>query len=171
MRVKRDAARPYAGYVQLPVPLRRLAYRCAYAVLAVYRIIFRPSLSGVKCAFTDADKILLVRHTYGPREWELPGGNMKRREAPAAAASREMHEELGFEVSQWLDRGEVPVTLLGSRGTVHWFRAELHNPEITLDPGEIATARWFVRGELPPNLGPLVGPVLRRAGWAEAGPR
>ena len=41
--------------------------------------------------------MLLVRHTYGPRAWDLPGGAIKRGEPPIDAARREMDEELGLD--------------------------------------------------------------------------
>ncbi|MDE1865120.1 MAG: NUDIX domain-containing protein [Candidatus Micrarchaeota archaeon] len=40
-------------------------------------------------------KILLVRHSYGRRNWHLPGGEVKRGEAPEHAALRELYEETG----------------------------------------------------------------------------
>jgi ADP-ribose pyrophosphatase YjhB (NUDIX family) len=155
---------PYAAFVRLPTPLRRLAYRCAYALLCTYRFIVRPRLTGVKCVLTDGDLVLLVRHTYGPREWDLPGGGIKRREPPATAAQREMQEELGVALEQLRDMGEVLARLHNSPVTVYCFRAELRAPALAIDRGEIASVRWFPQQGLPPNLGRLVRPVLTRSG-------
>jgi 8-oxo-dGTP pyrophosphatase MutT (NUDIX family) len=154
----------YAAFVRLPIPLRRLAYRSAYALLFAYRFTVRPRLTGVKCVLTDGDLVLLVRHTYGPREWDLPGGGIKRRERPATAAQREMHEELGIRIEGLRNTGEVLARLHNSPVTVHCFRAELRTPAVAIDRGEIAAARWFPRRGLPPNLGRLVRPVLSRSG-------
>ena len=74
---------------------------------------------GVKCVLTDGDRVLLVRHTYGPREWDLPGGGVKRGERPATTARREMHEELGSKIDDLRDAGEVLAALNRSRATVH----------------------------------------------------
>ena len=52
-------------------------------------------------------RVLLVRHTYGSRGWDLPGGSMKRGEAPVNAARREMHEELGVTIDDWRSLGLV----------------------------------------------------------------
>ncbi len=61
----------------------------------------RPSTRGVQAAaFTAAGKVVLVRHSYAPG-WRLPGGGVKRRETPEAAALRELKEEIGL--SGWLD--------------------------------------------------------------------
>ena len=67
--------------MDLPVLVRRVGYRFAYAGLRVYWFVLRPRSTGIKCVLTDGDRVLLVRHTYGPRAWELPGGSLKR-EAP-----------------------------------------------------------------------------------------
>jgi 8-oxo-dGTP pyrophosphatase MutT (NUDIX family) len=167
MREERETATAsktaYAAFVRLPIPLRRLAYRCAYALLFAYRFIVRPRLTGVKCVLTDGDLVLLVRHTYGPREWDLPGGGIKRRERPAIAARREMHEELGILIEELRDMGEVLARLHNSPVTVHCFRAELQTPAVAIDRGEIAAARWFPHRGLPHNLGRLVRPVLARS--------
>ena len=70
-------------------PLLRLAFRVGYRVLRVWWFVRRPTTRGVKCVLTCGDEILLVRHTYGRTDrWELPGGGVKRREEPRAAASR-----------------------------------------------------------------------------------
>jgi 8-oxo-dGTP pyrophosphatase MutT (NUDIX family) len=46
--------------------------------------------------FVRADRLLLVRKTYGDR-WDIPGGYVDRGESPAAACTRELREELGIE--------------------------------------------------------------------------
>jgi ADP-ribose pyrophosphatase YjhB (NUDIX family) len=156
--------------VKLSIRLRRLAYRCAYLLLWTFRVVVRPEVSGVKCVLTDGDHVLLVRHTYGPREWDLPGGGIKRGEGPATAARREMREELGVDIDDLRDTGSVVARLNRSRATVFCFTAELAAPAIAIERGEIAAARWFARGNLPPRTGRLVLPVLRRAGVRSAAP-
>ena len=151
--------------MELPIPLRRLAYRCAYAVLWLYRAVARPSLHGVKCVLVDSDKVLLVRHTYGPHEWDFPGGGLKRNESPLSAARREIKEELGLEIDDWLAVGDVLARFQRTKSTMHCFRAEVSQPRLTLDRGEILTARWFPLAELPANLAGHVGPILVHAGF------
>lgn len=149
--------------MQLPVRVRRLAYRVAYRVLAIYWFVRRPPAQGVKCVLTHGDHVLLVRHTYGRRDWELPGGSIKRDESPLSAARREMHEELGLSIDGWVALGRVFTTVYNRRDTLHCFQAELPAPQITIDRGEIVVARWFPRRELPEDTGRLVAPILARA--------
>jgi 8-oxo-dGTP pyrophosphatase MutT (NUDIX family) len=148
--------------VNRSVAIRRLGYRSAWTLLSVYRFVRRPGLTGVKCVLTDADCVLLVRHTYGPRDWDLPGGGLKRGEAPAAAARREMREELGLTIQDWTALGDVPQTVHRCKGTLHCFQVEVRRPEITIDRGELSVARWFARNELPSSLRPDVRPILAR---------
>ena len=112
---------------------------------------------------TDRDRVLLVRHSYGPRHWELPGGAIKRDEPPSSAARREMREELGVDVVDWMALGEMPARLHGRRGTLHCFKASLAAVRIAPDRGELAAAAWFAPAELPPDLGPYVASIIDRA--------
>jgi ADP-ribose pyrophosphatase YjhB (NUDIX family) len=147
----------------VPVRLKRLAYRFAYTVLRTYWFFRRPKLSGVKCVLTDGDEVLLVRHTYGSRAWELPGGAIKRGESPAAAATREMTEELGVSIDDWRALGAVMVTVDRRRDLVHCFQADSPERELTIDQGEIAEVGWFSRTRLPEDLGRYAGPILARS--------
>jgi 8-oxo-dGTP diphosphatase len=138
---------------ELPVSVRRLGYRAAYAGLRIYWFVRHPGTSGVKCVLTDGDRILLVRHTYGPRGWDLPGGSLHAGEAPETAARREMNEELGIAIHEFADLGQMVIHEGHRDDHVHYFRAELREPNMTIDRGELMTARWFNRGELPSELG------------------
>ena len=54
---------------------------------------------GAACAVFDPDgRVLLVRHTYGARNWELPGGGSQPGEDPRATARRELLEETGLDI-------------------------------------------------------------------------
>jgi 8-oxo-dGTP pyrophosphatase MutT (NUDIX family) len=149
--------------VPVTLTLRRLGYRIAYRLLQVFWFVARPRKHGVKCLVTCRDRVLLVRHTYGNRAWDVPGGALKRHEAPAAAAHREMHEELGLNGVAWTGIGEVHGTVNRRRDTIHCFRAELCEPALTIDRGELAAVDWFARSALPEDLAPYVGSVIARA--------
>lgn len=54
---------------------------------------------GAACAIFDGlGRVLLVRHTYGRLNWELPGGASEAGEAPNETARRELLEETGLEL-------------------------------------------------------------------------
>jgi len=58
---------------------------------------WRPRLIGAAAAvFDEADQVLLVRHTYGRFNWELPGGASEPGETLAETAVRELEEETGL---------------------------------------------------------------------------
>jgi 8-oxo-dGTP pyrophosphatase MutT (NUDIX family) len=146
----------------------RLAHRVGYPVLRVVWFVARPRSRGVKCVLTHDGEVLLVRHTYGRRrEWDLPGGLVRRGEAPAHAARREIDEELGIALDALRELGRFETNIEHRRDTVFCFTAELPGPEVSINPVEIGEARWFPRGALPSSLGRYVDKVLETDG---AGP-
>jgi 8-oxo-dGTP pyrophosphatase MutT (NUDIX family) len=149
--------------MQLPVPLRRIAYRVAYALLRAYWFLARPVGDGVKCVLSDGERILLVRHTYGGRGWQFPGGAVKRSEPPETAARREIREELGVDIERWTALGTIAGRAHHRRDSVHCFQAEVREPALTVDRGEIAAVSWFERGALPDDLGDYVEVILELA--------
>ena len=146
----------------LSVTVRRLGYRLAYRVLQVVWLVTRPSQKGVKCLLWHGGEILLVRHTYGDRGWDLPGGMVKRGEHPKDTARREMHEELGIRAPQWADLGSVSTSIEHRHDTIHVFGAELVTPSVKIERSELDVAQWFAPGELPP-MRPLGAQILHHA--------
>jgi 8-oxo-dGTP pyrophosphatase MutT (NUDIX family) len=147
----------------LPVPLRRLGYRVAHAGLRVYWRIVRPQTRGVKCVVREGDAAVFVRHAYGDRrQWELPGGGIKRGEDPRQSAAREAREELGVDLGDWRALGTVQSYGYGKRTTVMCFEAHAPDRALTVDAGEIEEAGWFPLADPPAPLGPDARVVLNR---------
>jgi 8-oxo-dGTP pyrophosphatase MutT (NUDIX family) len=149
--------------VSLAIRLRRIGFRLAYRGLQVVWFLRRPETQGVKCVLGCGEQILLVRHTYGRRSWDVPGGSIKRRESPLSAAHREMTEELGLDGAQWAEIGQLRGRLDHRRDTIHCFRTEMSAPALTLDRGELETAQWFPRADLPDDIAPYVGAIVANA--------
>lgn len=156
--------------MRVRLALQRLGYRVAYRGLRVYWFLLRPSTSGVKCVLTDRGRVLLVRHTYGDRRWDLPGGTLRHGEDPERAVRREMAEELGLELGELVSLGSLQIRVDHRNDRLHCFQAELREPALTLELAELSAAQWFSREQLPRELARFVGPVLARAGgrWASS---
>jgi 8-oxo-dGTP pyrophosphatase MutT (NUDIX family) len=163
--VEDDSRLPVVSYSypqRMPpsIRVRRVAYRFASLLLRLIRPLVPIDWGGVKCVLTDRGSVLLVRHTYGHRAWDLPGGGRRRGELPADAARREMHEELGLTGLSWRPLGVLDAHVEGHRQTLHLYGAEVTAPELALDLGEIATARWFPLDALPAPTARMVRPII-----------
>ena len=143
---------------------RRLLYRLAAVLLRLIRPLVPIEWGGIKCVLTDGDRLLLVRHTYGSRLWDLPGGGRHRGERSADAARREMREELGVTIDDWRPLGQLRARTERHRHTIDVYGAELSSPTLELDLGEIEVAAWFARDCLPLDTATFVAPILAGIG-------
>jgi ADP-ribose pyrophosphatase YjhB (NUDIX family) len=109
--------------------------------------------------FDEAGALLLVRHTYGNTKlFLLPGGGIRPFEPPAAAAAREVREELDCGVEDLSFVSTHRSTFEGKSDTVHLYRARAAGP-VRADGVEVAEARFFALDALPENVSPA---TLRR---------
>jgi ADP-ribose pyrophosphatase YjhB (NUDIX family) len=146
-----------------PAPIHRVALRWAHRLRHRWRRYAGTPLSGVSVFVTDLEgRLLLVRHSYGPTAWALPGGGMKNGEAAEAAAVREVMEEVGclLEGVQVIDTFEETVS--GSPHTAFLVAGRtLDRPRP--DKREVVEARFFPRHSLPEPQTPLTR--VRIAAW------
>ena len=131
----------------------------------------RPIPMGSSSVIVDpAGQLLLVHHTYGERNWEVPGGVLERNESAEEAARREAREETGVTMELHGLSGIYWEPAWGATGGHHFvFRARLAidspKPAVT-DPGEISELGWFARDALPR---PISDFTVRRIDDALAG--
>jgi 8-oxo-dGTP pyrophosphatase MutT (NUDIX family) len=146
------------------VGLRRTAYRIAYRLLWLAARVRAPRGRGAAAVLLCRGEVLLVRHSYGPDRWELPGGGVRRGEEPAAALARELHEELGLTISDPIELAALPGPGRLRHHQTHIYRVDIEEPRVRPDPVEIAEAAWFDPASPPRPLGPMVSAGLRAVG-------
>lgn len=132
-----------------------LRHRLIGEAARFYWWLRRPRTLGVRALVRDEHgRIALVRHTYADH-WYLPGGGVKKGESFAAAALREIEEEIGL-------TGCAVERILG----VYHSRREYKDDHIVLfvvrapaaaaiearDAREIAETGWFALDALPQDL-------------------
>ncbi len=110
-------------------------------------------IAGVSVIVTNlAGDVLLLRHSYGPAVWALPGGGLRRGEDPLEAARREVREELGVELARIEPVGTLEEVLSGSPHTAHIFTG-VCDRQPQPDRREVIEARFFPSHSLPEPLG------------------
>jgi ADP-ribose pyrophosphatase YjhB (NUDIX family) len=108
-------------------------------------------------------EVLLMRRARDPWQgaWEAPGGFCEPGEHPAAAAERELQEELGLAgrviayIGSWIDIYEAPGTGQAGEHTLNCaYLTELIDPgaQPALQPDEVLEVGWFALGSLPEEL-------------------
>lgn len=104
-------------------------------------------LGAASVILDDAGRVLLVKHGYGARNWELPGGACEPGESAEEGACREAREEAGVRIS--IGR-LVGVYWEPASGMHHFaFRASTSESPYAADPHEITELGWFGAGVLP----------------------
>ena len=147
----------------IPATLHRRLYRVADMVRRLWWRIRKPQrISVLVAAFDDRGRVLLVRHSYGPPVWALPGGGIGRNEDPATAAAREFREELGCELARIVRVEAHELDETRSRDLLHFFAADLAGTPAP-DMREIIAVGLFDPGELPRPCDRRVGPAIAKA--------
>jgi 8-oxo-dGTP pyrophosphatase MutT (NUDIX family) len=153
----------------LPAPLHRTLLPLAHIVRHYWRRWRGVSLAGVSVIITNlGGDVLLLKHTYGPKVWGLPGGGLRPGEDPEAAARREVLEELGITLTRIDPIGTLEEVLSGSPHTAHLFAATC-DQHPRPDRREILEARYFPSHSLPEPLGRITR--ARIDAWRKRGMR
>ncbi|MEM9310791.1 MAG: NUDIX domain-containing protein [Pseudomonadota bacterium] len=139
----------------LPAPVHRALLPIAHSLRHRWRVWRGTPLRGCSVVITNlSGDVLLLRHSYGPQGWALPGGGIGRVEAPEAAARREVQEELGLSPSTWETLGVCEEEISGSPHTAYLFTA-MADAHPKPDGREVLEARFFPSHSLPEPLGQL----------------
>lgn len=108
-----------------------------------------PKISpAVIIGVTDGDKLLLIRHAGGFRNYALVAGFAEVGETIEETVAREVMEEIGLRVKNSRYYKSQPWSY--SESLLFGFFTELDGPqEIKLDQREVVEATWFHRSEIP----------------------
>jgi 8-oxo-dGTP pyrophosphatase MutT (NUDIX family) len=139
---------------------RRLAYRLAGQLRRGYWFVIRPRTAGVKCVIVHDGRWLMIRNTYGHRQWTFPGGGVRRGEPVEAAVRREVAEEVGIDLGAVRPIGSYYSTRNRCRDTVTCFVADVESAGAVADGVEVAEVSWVDPDRLPVPLSPAVDDVL-----------
>ncbi|MBB5447387.1 MULTISPECIES: NUDIX domain-containing protein [unclassified Paraburkholderia] len=127
----------------------RMALRLGFPLARAWWHLRRPRHEGALVAIYVGRSLLLLKSSYRA-EWGFPGGSIQAGETPAAAALREMEEEIGLASPPLLPAGSAAGMWDGRRDRVHFFELRLDClPELRLDNREIVAAHLASPEELP----------------------
>jgi 8-oxo-dGTP diphosphatase len=104
-------------------------------------------LGAATVVVDDTGRVLLVKHTYGELNWELPGGAGEAGESAEETARREMREEVGVELEAMRLAGVYWDPQIDAHHFV--FRARTGGTPRLADPKEIDEFGWFLPDALP----------------------
>jgi len=120
----------------------------------IYLTVPRHRIGVAVVALDGEGRVFMLRHVFHPiAPWGLPGGWLKRNEAPEVGALRELREETGLTAVIG-----PPISISHNTSPANTniaYQAELQDGNMTLS-SEILEARWFSIGELPSPLNPYV---------------
>ncbi|OBV11626.1 NUDIX domain-containing protein [Erythrobacter dokdonensis] len=137
----------------LPAPLHRALLPLAHLVRHHWRRWRKTPIAGVSVVITNlGGDVLLLKHSYGPEVWGLPGGGLAAGEDPETAARREVREELGIELARIIVVTTLEEELSGSPHTAYLFAATC-DQRPRPDGREVVEARFFPSHSLPEPLG------------------
>lgn len=137
----------------IPAPLHRIMLRLAYRLRHHWRKLRGTQVTGCQVIVRDfSGSILLMRHSYGPAVWALPGGGIGAREEPEQAARRELREETGLEADKLLLVTIIEEEISNSPHRCHLYSAISHG-HARPDGREVIDARFFPPHSLPEPLG------------------
>lgn len=151
----------------LPAPLHRALLPIAFRIRHRWRQWRKTQIRGCAVVITNlSGDVLLLRHSYGPDVWSLPGGGMSAGEDPEMAARREIKEELALTLGEVEALGTLDEEVSGSPLTSYIFTSVAKTMPQP-DGREVIEARFFPSHSLPEPLGRMTR--ARIALWRQRG--
>lgn len=119
-------------------------------------MVGRSTFGAASVIVDDDGRVLLVHHTYGALNWELPGGGGELNESAQETAVREAREEVGVPLEDLRLTGVYWEPGWGDGAGLHHFvfRATVApgSEPSAADPNEISECGWFALDRLPRPL-------------------
>ena len=108
--------------------------------------IYAPLFVRVRVLLVVYVEVAVVKIWFGPNSWQLPGGGVKKNEKVALAATREIREELGYQMdASTLQRLTQKPLLLSSGGIFYRYHYVLYKldkkPTLSVSHG-ITDTNW-----------------------------
>lgn len=139
---------------------KRIYYKIINPPRTLYRFIFRPKTFGVKALIKSNGKYLMIRNSYGKMHWTFPGGGMKKNELAEEAAKRETFEEVGIKLEKLEYFGFKENNRHFKRDTVYFFKADVNDVTVKIDPNEVKEYNWFSRDNFPDQQSKIVNEMF-----------
>jgi 8-oxo-dGTP pyrophosphatase MutT (NUDIX family) len=128
-----------------PDTLYRYGLKLAFWGFVAFCFIFRPRTRGVVVAVRFQDQVLIIKNSYYTK-YTLPGGYIKRGEAPREAAVRELAEEVGLIIApgRLCLKRRLATTIHYKREILSFFEVRLRSlPELRIDNQEVIWAAFL----------------------------
>lgn len=148
----------------LPPGVHIAGLRLAHAVRLRWWKLAGSRVRGCRVLVLDhAERVLLIRHSYGSGQWMLPGGGLGRKEDAVAGARREVAEEVGLTLDDafLVGRTDDPLSLHET-----WLVAGWTDGRPQADRREVVEAAFFAADALPAGTAPRL--LRELAEWVRA---
>jgi ADP-ribose pyrophosphatase YjhB (NUDIX family) len=125
--------------------IAQLFYRLAYRCLLILWFFTRPTVYGVYIAVWHQEKLLVIKNSYKKR-FTIPCGRIRRGEDKAAAAVREVFEEVNIKLEK------EQLTFVGEFKGQHTYAIDIGTffeinmkelPQVKTDNREVIWARFL----------------------------
>jgi 8-oxo-dGTP diphosphatase len=144
--------------------IAQIFYKLAYRAILLLWFFTRPIVYGVYVAVWHRDKLLVIKNSYKKR-FTIPCGRIKRGENKAAAAVRELYEEVGIKLEK--DQLTFVGEYAGKSGYATdigtFFEiAMIELPRVQVDNREVVWAQFMPLDQISNlNLSPTVKAWLK----------